>query len=206
MFLVFVVEEAFFWIIIVSSKRPTLLFSQRLSLPSTWDFISDVLHLFEVICDIRDNITIKALKQISWFGDFEAHSFISFASLLIKAFPGAPIGRPKRFLFQCTNSLFALSLFLIFHFVIRFCVYYHSSSLSWINAWSSIQNCLKLPLTSWARNWKFLIGFAQICPFCSFSNCSSKYQLLFLQVWLYASVYTFQNARFCLDNWRYIFH
>ena len=62
-------------------------------------FISDILHLFEILCNIREGITIKALRQISQFGNSEDHSFICFVGSLIKAIPGAPFGRSKRFPF-----------------------------------------------------------------------------------------------------------
>ena len=61
-----------FWIVLVLFKRPsTSLYFERFNLFSTWDYVSDVLHLFEVLCNIREGITSKALRQLSRFGDFE---------------------------------------------------------------------------------------------------------------------------------------
>ena len=131
-----------FWMVLVLFRSPsTPLFSQRFKLFSTWDFISDILHLFEVLCNIREGITIKDLRQISQFGDFEDHLFICFVSSLIKAFPGTPFGRSKRFLFQCTNSLNAFS------FSSQYSISLSGSvpiivtvPSSWSIAWFSLQN------------------------------------------------------------------
>ena len=65
--------------------------------PFNMGFVSDVLHLCSVLCNVREGITTKVLRQISWFGNFEDHSFLSFISSLVKAFPGAPFARSERF-------------------------------------------------------------------------------------------------------------
>ena len=186
-----------FWIVLVSFRRPsTSIFFQRFDLLSTWDFISDILHLFEVLCNIREGITIKALRQISRFGDFEDHSFIRFVSSLIKAFPRAPFGRSKRFLFQWTNSFYPFPISSQYFISLSGSVPIIDPVTSpWSIAWFSLQNCiccrvpqcLKLSLTSWAREWKFSLLSPEF-SFCSIFNCSPKHQMLFLQVWLYTLV------------------
>ena len=68
--------ESLFWIALVSLKRPSASwFFQRFNFLSTWDFISDVLDLFEDLFNIREGIITKALRQISRSVEFEERSF-----------------------------------------------------------------------------------------------------------------------------------
>ena len=133
---------------------------------------------------------------MSWFGNFDDHLFICLVSLLIKTFPGTPFGRSTRFIFQCSNSLYAFSISSRYFISLSGCDYYCSSPLSLINCLIFFTKlhmlqltriCLKLLLTSWARNLKILTTSPKF-SFCPIFNCSPKYQMLFFQVWLCTSV------------------
>ena len=77
--MVFLVEEAFLGLFFFHSKDfPYPYFPKGLTFFQHVIFISDILHLFEVFCNIREDITIKTLRQTSRLCNFEDHLFISF--------------------------------------------------------------------------------------------------------------------------------
>ena len=101
---------------------------------------------------------------MSWFGSFDDHLFICLVSLLIKAFPGTPFGRSTRFIFQCSNSLYAFSISSRYLFRYRVVTTTAPVPSLWSIAWFSLQNCICCSLPGyvlsfcWLREheiWKF---------------------------------------------------
>ena len=112
LFVGFLVKDAFFGSFLFYLKDlPCPYFSNGFTFFQHGILFSTFLQLCEVLCNIRESINIRALSQISRPGNFEERSFISFVSSLIKVFHGSPFGRSKRFLFQCTKLLYAMSIY-----------------------------------------------------------------------------------------------
>ena len=148
-------------------------------------------------------------RQSSRFDDFREYSFISFASSLIKSFPGAFFGR---FLFQSINLLYVLPI------SSRYWISLSGSVLMiilvpypWSIAWISLQNsiCCMVPRHVLNFRWYCEPGnenFRCFRPNLHFASSPSVFQNIKFSFFKFGYILQYKLSKmqiFCWDNWRY---